>query len=119
MAKRKRTAAASAATSSPAAPDTQDEPVASSAPIIAECPYTVEFRSGARKTAARKRTRKAPKEDQELDQTLPEDSNTVFCVRPDKQWDKLKKYRNFVGEFTNRHVPAEGGEGGGKADTAL
>jgi hypothetical protein len=75
---------------------------------ISECPYTVEFRSSRGNRQKRSKTTKrnkvattdgGPPPHQDLDKTPPEDNTTVFVVRPDKQWQQLKKYRNFVGLF--------------------
>ncbi|KAF8543399.1 hypothetical protein BDD12DRAFT_802016 [Trichophaea hybrida] len=74
---------------------------------ISECPYTVEFRNSKgnkqkrpkaakRSKASTTNTDGGPPPHQDLDKTPPEDNNTVFIVRPEKQWQQLKKYRNFV-----------------------
>ncbi|KAF8245905.1 BAH-domain-containing protein, partial [Wilcoxina mikolae CBS 423.85] len=78
---------------------------------ISECPYSVEFRnskgSRQKRPKAAKRSKVSttttttttdggPPPHQDLDKTPPEDNATVFIVRPEKQWQQLKKYRNFV-----------------------
>ena len=107
MAKRKRTSAA------PATPE--PAPAPAPVPAIAECPYTVEFRSGIKKTAAaaaRKRAKLDVAANQEpLDQAPPADSDTVFRVRPEKAWGKLKRYRNFVGEYSGGGGRGRGADG--------
>ncbi|KAF8469671.1 hypothetical protein BDZ91DRAFT_720681 [Kalaharituber pfeilii] len=69
----------------------------------AECPFTVEYRQAKKPLKGKKAKRHktgptsntGPPPAQQLDQEPPEDT-TVFTVKPKKQWDSLKKYRNFV-----------------------
>jgi len=74
------------------------------------CPYMVDYRSAAKKSAksraksAKKQrtgptTNNGPPPVQHLDQDPPEDT-TVYTVKPKTRWDNLKKYRNFVGAST-------------------
>lgn len=80
---------------------------------VSECPFSVEYKPNPSKKSLPNKGRKAkkynksgtpvqgttPLRKQELDQKLPEDSTTVYLVKPKKVWDSLKKYRNFVGMF--------------------
>ena len=78
--------------------------------VVSECPFTVEFRSipgfrPSRAEPAKKRSKSLPHTDGGArggetlpPQSLPFDgSATAFIVRPDEEWRRLGKYRNFVG----------------------
>lgn len=121
--KRKRTSTAPDHSNDEQHADGADHTEMDEAPVapLSECPFTVEYRSAAKKasltakkaknakqakmTTGAKRQKGAatkavtgPPPKQELDQTLPEDMNsTVFTIKPKAKWDSLKKYRNFVG----------------------